>query len=873
MATVESVKAKIRQLIDKANKTTNRRDLQLSPAFDALIEGYGRGDSGGIIDVTELPNISEAEEGVVYRLLDYTPPSADIYVGVNTGTYTSIMTLEKMFEAEGVTADVTVKIVPELPEFMDAINEATLTIPMYIIESTGIAYLSADGTSANVFTVGELFEGVDCGWISVAEQILPKEVGVMYFYSMRSEAKTEVKGLYLVSRGKWQLFKEIIDVEKLPTVNIKKNAIYRVGTYVKQDLYTVLAGGEIKPFLTWLEESNYADNVTFNKVEFVDSIPSPHDPTTAYVNASGLWIPDGNGGLTKWSNDDPLVALLFGQYYGLCDAEAVDLSKAGLYAVREGIIVDKYCVRSGGGWREFKIKSIFQEYVNGDLTELKPEDLSGIYRISDYALQNCKTLEKVTFSPSNGVIGDSAFEGCENLKEVVFHDTVLAIGKRAFYGCKSIEEIDWYSLRNLWDLYEQAFAYCTSLKHAAPTSGDSGGGFIFSAHCAGLFAGCTALETATIDFRPDAGWLDCSSMFSGCTSLHTFTDNVGMDYMPAGMFKGCSSLKDIYVPMPKAHWSFYEKGEKWDQGTPDYVIHCTDGDILKSDPESGSDDTPDEPVLDGAAIARSIVDGTITEYSDSELTSVADYGFYIKPKLTQVDLPNVTKIGSSAFQQCPLTSVNIPKVTRLGSYAFQHCTALQSIELFNLTMLEASVFNGCTSITSIDAPNVTTVGTRAFYNCNKATNINLPNATSLADYAFYQCNSLASIALPQVSSMNNYVFQYCENLKSVDLPKVQRIYGYDFASCYRLERLILRSETMTTLAATNAFDKCYHLHGTVHSSHNPNGDKDGYFYVPRALVDSYKSATNWSTFETQFRALEDYTVDGTTTGALDENKI
>jgi hypothetical protein len=31
--------------------------------------------------------------------------------------------------------------------------------------------------------------------------------------------------------------------------------------------------------------------------------------------------------------------------------------------------------------------------------------------------------------------------------------------------------------------------------------------------------------------------------------------------------------------------------------------------------------------------------------------------------------------------------------------------------------------------------------------------------------------------------------------------------------------------------------------------------------------------TNWTTFSAQFRALEDYTVDGTTTGELDESKI
>jgi hypothetical protein len=32
----------------------------------------------------------------------------------------------------------------------------------------------------------------------------------------------------------------------------------------------------------------------------------------------------------------------------------------------------------------------------------------------------------------------------------------------------------------------------------------------------------------------------------------------------------------------------------------------------------------------------------------------------------------------------------------------------------------------------------------------------------------------------------------------------------------------------------------------------------GYIYVPAALVDSYKAATNWSTYAEQIRAIEDY---------------
>ena len=53
----------------------------------------------------------------------------------------------------------------------------------------------------------------------------------------------------------------------------------------------------------------------------------------------------------------------------------------------------------------------------------------------------------------------------------------------------------------------------------------------------------------------------------------------------------------------------------------------------------------------------------------------------------------------------------------------------------------------------------------------------------------------------------------------------------------------------------------------------PIASGTGYIYVPRALVDSYKVATNWATYAAQFRALEDYTVDGTVTGDLDESKI
>jgi hypothetical protein len=79
-----------------------------------------------------------------------------------------------------------------------------------------------------------------------------------------------------------------------------------------------------------------------------------------------------------------------------------------------------------------------------------------------------------------------------------------------------------------------------------------------------------------------------------------------------------------------------------------------------------------------------------------------------------------------------------------------------------------------------------------------------------------------------------------------------------FNSTYSLKTIILRRSVICALASTNAFSGCYHLHGTKNSTYNPNGDKDCYIYVPRDLVDSYKSASNWSKFASQIRAIEDY---------------
>ena len=111
-------------------------------------------------------------------------------------------------------------------------------------------------------------------------------------------------------------------------------------------------------------------------------------------------------------------------------------------------------------------------------------------------------------------------------------------------------------------------------------------------------------------------------------------------------------------------------------------------------------------------------------------------------------------------------------------------------------------------------------------------------------------------------SIGSNAFQNCSALATADFPKATSIGNGAFVWSAKLKTLILRKASSVCTAS-----------GSAIFSSTPIASGTGYIYVPSALIEQYKVAENWSTYAAQFRALEDYTVDGTTTGALDESKI
>lgn len=240
---------------------------------------------------------------------------------------------------------------------------------------------------------------------------------------------------------------------------------------------------------------------------------------------------------------------------------------------------------------------------------------------------------------------------------------------------------------------------------------------------------------------------------------------------------------------------------------------------------------------DGGYSVEDIASGLVAGDLQFSTAVIGAYSFYNNVGITSVDAPNVTTIGTYAFYNIKnITRINAPNVTTIGNYAF---TAPQ--------------------ITSIDFPLCTSIGTNCFTNCPTITSVNLPKLKAIANSGFGYLG-VTRLILPEVTSVGNSSLTNSKTLTYVDLPKCKSIVNYGLRNNGKLATLILRSETMCTLSN-------YALNSTA------IWNKNGYIYVPAALIESYSAATNWTKIATQLRALEDYTVDGTISGELDSTKI
>ena len=150
------------------------------------------------------------------------------------------------------------------------------------------------------------------------------------------------------------------------------------------------------------------------------------------------------------------------------------------------------------------------------------------------------------------------------------------------------------------------------------------------------------------------------------------------------------------------------------------------------------------------------------------------------------------------------------------------------------TNVENSIINK--TITSYTNNNVTKIGNGIFYSCTSLTSINFPVCKTIGIYAFYACTSLTSVSFPSCTTIGSYAFNYCKNLTSASFPVCTTIGSYAFENCTSLSQIYLMASIRCTLSNSNAF------------SSTAIWSNKGSIFVPTSLVNSYKTATNWTFF-------------------------
>ena len=265
--------------------------------------------------------------------------------------------------------------------------------------------------------------------------------------------------------------------------------------------------------------------------------------------------------------------------------------------------------------------------------------------------------------------------------------------------------------------------------------------------------------------------------------------------------------------------------------------------------------------------------------------------------LSQVNLPMCISIGSSAFMNCSsLSQVNLPMCISIGHSAFRSCYSLSQVNLPMVKTICQGVFGACSALSSLtlctDVYWTIPFGTRTYggtpiVNESSSASIYVRSdtyslwissqlwssisskfvsvpvsgpalsfsngllsgttkaiASDFTSYLSVTASDITNVLLPECKYLYDLTFQSCTSLNQVNLPVCSYIGNGAFLNCNLFSSITIGYSSVCSLGGTQIFETTQITSST------------GSIYVPASLVDTYKSANNWSYFSTQIFPIE-----------------
>ncbi|WP_102342273.1 leucine-rich repeat domain-containing protein [Galactobacillus timonensis] len=292
-------------------------------------------------------------------------------------------------------------------------------------------------------------------------------------------------------------------------------------------------------------------------------------------------------------------------------------------------------------------------------------------------------------------------------------------------------------------------------------------------------------------------------------------------------------MADI-VYMAKSAWVSLLDAIRAKAGSPDTLTAETAKTAVEG--ISGGDTTAED----------GLVTREITAYENSRVTAIGGSAFREFTALKSASFTAAVNVYGYAFYGCSyMTSLSLPAVTTVNSYGIYN-TGLKSLSLPAATRIYSNGLGLNRNMTSIEMPNVEYMGDYALSYC-AASAISVPKLATCGPGVFENCPKIKEIDLPKLAVVPYATFRHCTSLVSVKIPIATTIGQEAFEYCSALSTIVIsQSDSVCALGAQNALSATAISNGT------------GAIYVPDALVDSYKTATNWSTYADYIKPLSEY---------------
>lgn len=415
---------------------------------------------------------------------------------------------------------------------------------------------------------------------------------------------------------------------------------------------------------------------------------------------------------------------------------------------------------------------------------------------SDYTFY--MQLEKINL-PACKTIGDYAFQGSSNRWSTIAElniPNVEKIGSGAFqYSLRKMHGT--LALNKVTSIYSSAFERAGFSKISLPLITSLG-----------------------------------SSVFENCQNLEEI-DMPLLETIGNSCFRSCNALRKINMPNLKTavYYSFADKGCHY--ATEDFYF-------------------PNLETLGQGAFAYS------------------NFGPHGKINF----LPNVKKIDDDVFQACVCEEIELPELLNSnGQASFYNIKNLKKLRMPKVNGRFGYFFRWITYKSDdytfdmdLIAPNLQyysySMFEGAFFAIFKSSYLTIPDYPY---YGIFASSWITQAYIKNLNYINDRFFYEAYNLEIAYFDSAYTIgrtnyYAEHFRECYNLKALILAGdETVCSLIDKNAFYETPMAPlENQPIANNIKQKREGYIYVPRALLERYKTTVNWSYYADSFRAIEDY---------------